>query len=236
MDIGFLGLSADDWRAIGRSVQVSAIGVVLSLPVGVSVGWLLARSRFPAKALVETLVNVPLVLPPVITGYMLLVLFGRRGPIGSWLWHTFGIEIALALPAAVLVVAVMGFPLLVRSVRLAFQSVDPRLYQAARSLGAGPFDAFWTVSLPLARNGVIAGVLLAFARGLGEFGATLVFYGNPENAPTLALQFYNTWEGQVGPVGTERLWYLVAASLVLACAALGISEYLERRGQRRESA
>jgi len=196
----------------------------------------LARSRFPGKALVETLVNIPLVLPPVITGYVLLVLFGRRGWIGGWLWHTFGLEIALTLRAAILVVAVMGFPLLVRSVRLAFQGIDPRLYQVARSLGARPLDAFWSVSLPLARNGVIAGVLLAFARGLGEFGATLLFYGNPENAPTLALQFYNTWEGQVGPAGTEHLWHLVAASLVLACAALTISEYLERRGQRRESA
>jgi molybdate transport system permease protein len=196
----FLGLTVDDWHAIWRSVQVSSVGVLLSLPIGVAVGWLLARSRFPGKAVIETLVNVPLVLPPVITGYMLLVLFGRRGPLGSWLWHSFGIEIALTPRAAVLVVAVMGFPLLVRSVRLAFQGIDPRLYQAARSLGAGPLDAFWTVSLPLARNGVIAGVLLAFARGLGEFGATLIFYGNPENAPTLALQFYNTWEGTVGPL------------------------------------
>ena len=232
----FLGLTVDDWHAIWRSVQVSSVGVLISLPVGVAIGWLLARSRFPGKAVVETFVNVPLVLPPVITGYMLLVLFGRRGPIGSWLWDSFGLEIALTPRAAVLVVAVMGFPLLVRSVRLAFQGIDPRLYQAARSLGAGPLDAFWTVSLPLARNGVIAGVLLAFARGLGEFGATLIFYGNPENAPTLALQFYNTWEGTVCPLETDRLWRLLAASLVLAFAALGISEYLERRGQRRESA
>ena len=117
-----------------------------------------------------------------------------------------------------------------------FQGIDPRLFQAARSLGAGPLDAFLTVSLPLARNGVIAGVVLAFARGLGEFGATLIFYGNPEQAPTLPLQFFNTWENQTGPGGEDRLWRLVLVSFLLACAALAGSEYLERQGQRRESA
>src|SRR5436305_57752 len=136
---------------------------------------------------------------------------------------------------AVVAVAVMGFPLLVRAIRLAFQELDPRLFQAARTLGARPLDAFFTVSLPLARNGVIAGVVLALARGLGEFGATLIFYGNPDFAPTLALQFYNTWENQTGSGEEDRLWRLVIVSVVLAGAALGASEYLERRGQRRAS-
>ncbi|HEV3261641.1 MAG TPA: molybdate ABC transporter permease subunit [Gemmataceae bacterium] len=231
-----LGLTPRDWQALGLSLRVAAAGVLLSLPFGLGLGWLLARKNFPGKTLVETAVNVPLVLPPVVTGYLLLILLGRRGWLGSWLFRWFGLEVVFTWRAAVLAVAVMGFPLLVRAIRLAFQGIDPRLYQAARSLGAGPVDAFFSVSLPLARSGVIAGVVLAFARGLGEFGATLIFYGNPEQAPTLALQFYNTWENQTGAADAGRLWSLVVASLVVACAALGVSEYLERRGQRRESA
>jgi len=232
----YVGLTPEEWGAIWRTVQFACAGVLLSLPVSLALGWLLARKRFLGKTLLEAFVNFPLVLPPVITGYILLVLLGRRGLIGGWLWNSCGIQIAFGPPAAIVTIAVIGTPLLVRAVRLAFQGIDPRLFQAARSLGAGPFDAFISVSLPLARNGVIAGVVLAFARGLGEFGATLVFYGNPESKPTLALQFFNTWESQVGSSGEQRLWHLVGASLILACTALCISEYLERRGQRRESA
>jgi len=232
----FLGLTPRDWQAVGLSLRVSAAGVLLSLPFGLGLGWLLARKNFAGKTLVETAVNVPLVLPPVVTGYLLLVVLGRRGWIGSWLFRWFGLEVAFTWRAAVLAVAVMGFPLLVRAIRLAFQGIDPRLFQAARSLGAGPVGAFFSVSLPLARSGVIAGIVLAFARGLGEFGATLIVYGNPESAPTLALEFYNTLQRPPGAGDDQRLWSLVGASLVLACAALGVSEYLERRGQRRESA
>jgi molybdate transport system permease protein len=231
----WLGLTMDDWRAVRLSVVVSGTAVLLSLPFGLGLGWLLARKAFPGKALVETVVNLPLVLPPVVTGYLLLLLLGRRGYVGSWLDHWFGLEIALTWRAAVLAVAVMGFPLLVRAIRLALQGIDPRLFQAARSLGAGPLDAFLTVSLPLARSGVIAGVVLAFARGLGEFGATLIFAGNLEQNRTLALQVF-TLNSQPGEAYEQRMWLLVLASVALAGGALFVSEYLERRGQRRESA
>jgi molybdate transport system permease protein len=232
----FLGLTALDWRAVRLSAWTCAAGVGLALPLGLGLGWLLARKTFPGKALVETALNLPLVLPPVVTGYVLLLLLGRKGWVGGWLYDWFGLEVAFTWRAAVVAVGVMGFPLLVRAIRLAFQGIDPRLYQAARSLGAGPLDAFFTVSLPLARSGLIAGVVLAFARGLGEFGATLIVYGNPEQAPTLPLQFYNTWVNETGTADDPHLWRLVLVSVLLAAAALAVSEYLERRGQRRESA
>jgi molybdate transport system permease protein len=231
----FLGLSNDDWRAVGLSVRVAVLAVMISLPFGIALGWLLARKDFHGKSLVETLVNLPLVLPPVVTGYLLLLLLGKRGPIGSKLYRWLGLEIALTWRAAVIAVAVMGFPLLVRAIRLAFGGIDHRLYQVARSLGAGPFDAFFTVSLPLARSGVLAGVVLAFARGLGEFGATLIFAGNQEETRTMAIEVY-TLNSLPDPSYEYRMWGLVVVSIVLAAMALAGSEYLERRGQRRESA
>jgi molybdate transport system permease protein len=233
--MGFLGLAAEDWRAIAFSAGVSAVAVLGSLPFGVVFGWLLARRDFPGKFLLETLLNLPLVLPPVVTGYLLLVLLGRRGWLGAPLYDVFGIPVAFTWAAAALAGAVMGFPLLVRAVRVAFQGVDLRFAQAARSLGARPLDAFFTVSLPLARHGVIAGVVLAFARGLGEFGATLLFAGSQEGRRTLAVQLYLLHE-QPGAEAAQRLWRLVTAALVLSCAALAVSEYLERRGARRDSA
>jgi molybdate transport system permease protein len=230
----FLGLAAEDWQALGFSIVVSLGAVLLSLPFGLALGWVLARHSFPFKAIVETFLNLPLVLPPVVTGYLLLLLFGRRGLIGGWL-ALIHIEVAFTPMAAMLAGAVMGFPLMVRAIRLAFQGTDPRLYQAARSLGAGPFDAFWSVSLPLARHGVIAGIVLAFARGLGEFGATLLFAGSQPGRRTLSVQIYRLYE-LPGDAAEARMWYLVAASVLLACAALAASEFLERRGARRESA
>lgn len=227
----FLGLTGDDWAAIGTSAVVSGTAVLLTLPLGIAFGWLLARRSFPGKFLLETALNLPLVLPPVVTGYLLLLSFGRR----SWFFQAFGVSLAFTSAAMVLAGALMGFPLLVRSVRLAFQGIDPRLYQAVRSLGARPLDAFFSVSLPLARNGVIAGVVLAFARSLGEFGATLLFAGIQPGRNTLALEIYSLYE-RPGDAAQERMWRLVAASLVLACAALFASEWLERRGARRESA
>ncbi len=231
----FLGLAPEDWYAVGASAVASTLAVLVSLPFGLALGWLLARRAFHGKWLVETLLNLPLVLPPIVTGYLLLSLLGRRGWVGAWLDATFGIRIAFTWTAVVLAGAVMGFPLMVRAIRLAFQGTDPRLYQAARSLGAGPFDAFRSVSLPLARNGVLAGAVLAFARSLGEFGATLMFAANQPGRRTLALQIYTLYESP-GADDEARMWGLVVASLVLAAGALAVSETLERRGARRESA
>src|SRR6516225_5563290 len=235
MSESFFGLTGEDWQAVWLSVRVSLTSVALSLPFGIAAGWVLARKSFPGKTLAETLLNLPLVMPPVVTGLLLLYLLGRRGWVGSWLYQWFGLEVALTWRAAVLAVAVMGFPLMVRAIRLAFEGTDPRLYQAARSLGAGPLDAFWTVSLPLARHGVIAGIVLAFARGLGEFGATLLFAGSFPGRRTVALQIYYLYGSPAGSA-EARMWCLVVASVVLACAALAASEFLERRGARRESA
>ena len=231
----FLGLTAEDWQAVWLSVRVSLAAVALSLPFGVAAGWVLARKSFRGKTLAETLLNLPLVMPPVVTGLLLLYLLGKRGWVGSWLYQWFGLEVALTWRAAVLAVAVMGFPLMVRAIRLAFEGADPRLYQAARSLGAGPLDAFWTVSLPLARHGVIAGIVLSFARGLGEFGATLMFAGIRPETRTLAIEVY-VLNNQPGSAYEERMWRLVAASVLLAFTALAASEYFARRGGRHVSA
>ncbi len=231
----FLGLTAEDWQTIWLSARISLAAVGLSLPFGVAAGWLLARRDFPGKAMVETVINLPLVLPPVVTGLLLLYLLGPRGWIGAWLAEWFGVEIAFTWKAAVLAVAVMGFPLLVRAVRIAFAGIDPRLFQAARSLGAGPIGAFFSVSLPLARNGVIAGVVLAFARGLGEFGATLMFAAIRPETQTLALQIY-VLNNQPGDIYEARMWRIVIVSVLLAFAALAGSEYLERRGRRHAAA
>jgi molybdate transport system permease protein len=235
VDTGLLGLSAEDWGALAFSLGVSTGAVLLSLPFGLALGWLLARRTFPGKAAVEACLNLPLVLPPVVTGYLLLLLLGRRGWLGGWLYAAFGLQIAFTPLAAVLAGAVMGFPLLVRAVRLAFQGIDLRLFQVARTLGARPLDAFLSVSLPLARNGVVAGMVLAFARGLGEFGATLLFAGSQPGRRTLAVQVYVLHE-QPGDAPEARMWRLAVAAVVLACLALAASEYLERRGARRESA
>jgi molybdate transport system permease protein len=231
----FLGLTRDDWGALWLSTEIAVAAVAISLPFGIAIGWVLARKSFPGKSVVETAVNLPLVMPPVVTGLLLLYVFGKRGWIGGWLYDWFGLEIALTWRAAVVAVAVVGFPLLVRAIRLSVAAIDPRLYQAARSLGAGPLDAFFSVSLPLAQRGVIAGVILAFARGLGEFGATLMFAGIRPETCTMAIQIY-TLHNQPGDLFEQRMWRIVGASVVLAFAALAVSEYLERRGQRHESA
>jgi molybdate transport system permease protein len=229
-----LGLSTLEWTALRLSLWVAACSVAISLPLGLALGYWLARRRFRGKALVETIVNLSLVLPPVVTGYLLLVVFGRRGLVGSWLERWLGLRVAFTWKAAALASAVVSFPLMVRAIRLAFQGVDTRLEQAARTLGAGPWNTFWTVSVPLARNGILAGCVLAFARSLGEFGATIMFAGNIEGqTQTIPVAIY-TLINQPG--GVERSWRLVAVSIVIAALALGLSEALERRGGPREPA
>ena len=220
----------EEWQAIALSVRVAAVAVAGSLPLGIALGWLLARRRFPGKSLVETTLNLPIVLPPVVTGYLLLVTFGTRGWMGRHLYDWLGIRIVFDWKGAALASAVIAFPLMVRAIRVAFTTVDPRLESAARSLGAGPFDTFLSVTLPLARHGIIAGCVLSFGRSLGEFGATIMIAGSiPGETRTIPLHIFNLLES---PGGTEAARRMVVVSIVLAAGALALSEYLERRGKR----
>ena len=227
-------LSSNEWSALILSAQVAVCAVLITLPFGVAFGYLFARRSFPGKWVLETALNLPLVLPPVVTGYVLLLLFGAGGPIGGFLELTLGLRIAFTWLGAALAAGVVGFPLMVRAIRLAFEGVDPRLEGAARSLGAGRFMAFFTVSLPLAGRGVMAGSVLAFARSLGEFGATIMIAGNiPGQTQTIPLAIFSEVQR---PGGAENAWRLVVLSVALAALALMLSEWLERRGRRRDEA
>lgn len=220
-------MSVEEWTALRLSFQVAVCAALAGLPLAIAIGYWLARSRFGAKWLIEAIVNLPLVLPPVVTGYLLLVLLAPHGPIGSVLQELFGIKIVFTWWGAAVASMIMGFPLMVRAIRLAFQAVDPRLEMAARTLGAGRAVVFCTVSLPLARRGVLAGWILAFARSLGEFGATIMVAGNIEGQTrTIPLAVY-TLANQAG--GMVPAWRLVALSVALSCGALAVSELLERR-------
>jgi molybdate transport system permease protein len=224
-------LTPDEWSAVRLSLLVALTATVVSLPVGIGMGRLLARADFPGKSAVETILSLPLVLPPVVTGYVLLVVFGLQGWLGRSLDDWFGIRIVFTWKGAALASAVMAFPLMVRSVRVAFADIDVRLEHAARTLGAGPFKTFFRVSLPLARRGVIAGALLAFARSLGEFGATIMIAGNtPGETQTVPLYIYSIINS---PGGREQSVRLVVASIIIAAVALVLSEWLERSGRRR---
>ncbi len=214
------------------SLGVAALGTLLILPGGIALGWLLARKRWPGKAVVETLVALPLVIPPVATGLILLKLLGRRGPIGGLL-EAAGIEIVFTWKAVVAAAAVMAVPLLVRNARVAFEEVPERLEQVARTLGAGPWRVFFTVTLPLATRGLCAGGVLAFARALGEFGATAMVAGFiPGETVTLSLGIYH----QVQLGRDDDALVLLAISATLAFAAVAASEFLLRkRGQARSA-
>lgn len=226
-------LSPEEWTALWLSSTIAMAAAMASLPFGVAIGYLLARISFSGRWLVEGVVNLPLVLPPVVTGYLLLACLGPRGPIGSLLGDWFGVKIVFSWSAAVLAAMMVSFPLMVRAIRVAFQSVDPRMEMAARTLGAGRLRAFLTVTLPLARRGVIAGWLLAFARSLGEFGATIMVAGNIEGQTrTIPLAVFTTASR---PGGVGQCWRLVILSIMLACGALAASEWVERRRSRHES-
>jgi molybdate transport system permease protein len=222
-----LGVSGDEWTALRLSFQVAATAALAGLPAAVAIGYVLARRRFVGKWLVEALVNLPLVMPPVVVGYLLLAAFAPHGPIGAVLADWFGVKIVFTWIGAAVAAMVMSFPLMVRAIRLSFQSIDPRLEMAARSLGAGRMRTFVTVTLPLARRGLVAGWVLAFARGLGEFGATIMVAGNIEGQTrTIPLAIY-TLANQSD--GMAQSWRLVGLSILLACGALAASEWLERR-------
>ncbi len=216
-----------EWEALRLSLWISLWAVLVSLPFGILAAWILARLRFPGKSFFDGILHLPLVLPPVVTGYVLLVLFGRKGPLGAFLEAHLGITLAFNWKGAALAAAVMSFPLLVRAVRLSMESVDQGLEAAARTLGAGPVTVFFTVTLPLAIPGIISGLIMAFARSLGEFGATITFVSNiPGETRTLPLALYTLTQMPDGETGALRLCLL---SITLAMLALLFSEVAARR-------
>jgi molybdate transport system permease protein len=224
-------LTVEEWQAIRLTLLVAAVAVLASLPLAIPIGWLLAKRQFFGKFIVETVINLPLVLPPVVTGYLLLLTFGRHGLLGAFLENAFGLRFIFDWKGAALAAAIAAFPLLVRPIRLAFASIDDRIFQAARTLGAGPLDAFWTIMLPLARPGILSGCVLAFARSMGEFGATIMIAGNiPGETRTISLLIYSLLEAPGGLRASARL---VTACVVIAAIALLASEMLERHGRRR---
>ena len=222
-------MTAEEWRVIRFTLGVSALGTLLILPPGTFLAWLLARRTWPGKALVETLVTLPLVLPPVATGLILLRLLGRRGPLGGWLEGVLGVEIVFTWRAVVVATAVMSFPLFVRAARVALEEVPVRLEQVARTLGRSPAAVFVSITLPLAARGLLAGTVLAFARALGEFGATVMVAGSiPGKTATLSLSIYNLV--QLGQ--DEAAFRLLGVSVVIAFTALWAAERWLGRGRR----
>ncbi len=225
-----LELTPLEREALGLSLTVAFWSVLASLPLGLATAWLLARREFYGKTLLNGLVHLPLVVPPVVVGYLLLLLFGRRGPLGAWLYDAFGVTVAFTWKGAALAAAVMAFPLMVRAMRLSLEAVDRRLEAAARTLGARRFEVFLTVTLPLMSPGILAGTILAFARSLGEFGATITFVSNiPGETRTLPLALYSLTQTPDGETGALRL---TAIAVVLAFASLAASEVLARRIRR----
>lgn len=221
------GLTPEEWSAVQLSLRVALLSTAVSLPFGLFFAWLLARRDFLGKGLLNGIVHLPLVLPPVVVGYALLVLLGRKGAIGAWLYDTLGVTVAFKWEGAAVASAVMGFPLMVRAIRLSLDAVDRRLEAAALTLGASPVRVFATITLPLALPGVVTGAILAFARSLGEFGATITFVSNiPGETRTLPLALYSYTQV---PGGDGPALRLAVISVVLAMAALLASEILARR-------
>ena len=223
-------LTPAEVAALELSLRVGLWSTAASLPFGILVAWVLARCEFPGKTLFNGVVHLPLVLPPVVVGYGLLVLFGRHGAIGAWLYDVFGVTIAFTWRGAAIAAGVIAFPLLVRAIRLSIEAVDRRLESAARTLGAAPRDVFVSVTLPLIAPGILTGVILGFIRGLGEFGATITFVSNiPGQTQTLPLALYSFTQTPGGDAGAIRL---AVISVVLALAALVASEIAARRLNR----
>jgi molybdate transport system permease protein len=220
-------VTAEEWEVLRLSIKVALWSVAGSLPLGLGAAYVLARSTFPGKSVLDAVVHLPLVLPPVVIGYFLLLLLGRRGPLGAFLEHTFGIVLAFRWTGAAVACAVMGFPLMVRAIRLSLDAVDEKLEAAARTLGAGRLRALATVTLPLALPGVITGMLLSFARSLGEFGATITFVSNiPGETRTLPLAIYTYTQIPGGDPQALRLSFIAVA---VSLAALLLSEVMARR-------
>ena len=220
-------LTPAESEALRISLIVATESVAVSLPLAIGVAWLLVRARFAGRTLLDAFVHLPLVLPPVVVGYLLLVLFGARGPLGSWLLASFGVRLAFTTAGAALATAVMSFPLMVRAIRLSLEGVNPGLEQEARTLGAGPVDRFLTVTLPLMAPGILAGAVTAFAAGLGEFGAVITFASNiPGETRTLPLALYTAIQAPGGDLAAARL---AGLSFALGLAGLFGAEFLARR-------
>ena len=227
----FAALTPEDWEAIHLSLRDASVAMLASVPPAILVAWLLARGRFPGRALLDGIVYLPLVMPPVVTGYLLLLAFGRRGPIGQFLESTFGIVLAFQWTGAALAAGIMGFPLIVRAIRLSIEAIDPGLESAAATLGANRIVVFLSISLPLMLPGILAGAVLSFARALGEFGATITFVGNiPGVTQTIPTAIYTYTQIPGGEVPALRLTVI---AVVIAFAALVLSELITRRFGRR---
>ena len=219
-------MTAAEWTAVWLSLKVAGVGALVSLPFAVAAAFALARGRFYGRFLLDVVVHLPLVLPPVVTGWLLLIWFGRQGPLGIALERVFGLTFAFRWTGAALAAGVMGFPLMVRAIRLSIEAVDVKLEQAAATLGARPWQVFATVTLPLALPGVGAGLILGFAKAIGEFGATITFVANiPGETQTLATAIYNTTQD---PAGAGATWRLTGVAIAIAIVALTASEALAR--------
>ncbi|KAB2683031.1 MULTISPECIES: molybdate ABC transporter permease subunit [Brucella/Ochrobactrum group] len=215
------------WQIVSLSLRVAGIAIIVALPVAFVVAWVLARFNFPGKSLAQAIVTMPLVLPPVVTGYLLLILFGARGAVGAPLQEWFGLSFSFRWTGAALAAGVMAFPLLVRPIRLSIEGLDRGLEEAARTLGASRFTAFFTVVLPPLLPGVLAGAVLGFAKALGEFGATITFVSNiPGETQTLSLAIYALMQI---PSGDAEAFRLIAISAAISVAAVVLSEWLQRR-------
>ena len=226
-----LDLTPEEWTAVALSLRIALVATVAALPFGIAIAYALARKNFWGKALVDALVHLPLVLPPVVTGYLLLITFGRKAPVGAWLADHLGIVFSFRWTGAALACGVMAFPLLVRAIRLSIEAVDKRLEQAAATLGARPVWVFLTVTLPLTLPGIIVGMMLAFARALGEFGATITFVSNiPGETQTISAAIYTLTQVPGGDAAALRL---VIVSIVISVAALMASEWFARRATTR---
>jgi molybdate transport system permease protein len=225
------GFSETAWTAIALTMRIAVVATVVATPIGIAIAWLLARKRFPGKVILEALVHLPLVLPPVVTGYLLLLTFGRRGAVGSFLADTLGIVLSFRWTGAALACGIMAFPLLVRPIRLSFETIDMRLEQAATTLGANPLRVFATITLPLALPGIIAGMVLCFAEAIGEFGATITFVSAiPGETQTISSAVYALIQT---PAGDREAAQLIVVSIVLAFGALLVSELFARRAVAR---
>ncbi len=223
-------LSVEEWGIVGLSLKVGLVAMLATLPVAFALAYLLARGRFPGKLLVDAIIHLPLVVPPVVTGWVLLLAFAPNGPIGGWLQGWFGMSVLFRWTGAAIAAGVMALPLMVRAMRLSIEAVDRRLEGAARTLGAGRWRVFATITLPLSLPGILAGAVLGFARGLGEFGATITFVSNvPGETQTLPLAIYAALQT---PGGDALVWRLSAISVALSLAALIGSELLARRAGR----